>query len=113
VKDGILTEQLSQTGWDTALFKAAFARGLGALHASLTLTKTEPALATDIARLLEGSATSLLQHSRGPTGEYGLQWQPGAKDQEWNFNTQLAALTELTATLSLASLPQSTPQPAN
>ena len=35
-------------------------------------------------------------------GEFGLQWQPGAKNQEWNFNTQLAGLMALTANLPVA-----------
>ena len=99
VQDGVLIEKLSQTGWDTALFKGVLARALGQLRDTLNRLQKHPDVSRQVTALLQASAASLQQHSVGPTGEFGLQWQPGAKNQEWNFNTQLAALMALTAIL--------------
>ena len=99
VQDGVLIEKLSQTGWDTALFKGVLARALGQLRHTLDRLGKHPDVSRKVAALLQTSAASLQQHSVGPTGEFGLQWQPGAQNQEWNFNTQLAGLMALTANL--------------
>ncbi len=102
VQDGVLVEKLSQTGWDTALFKGVLARALGQLRDTLNRLGKHPDVSRQVTTLLQTSAASLQEHSIGPTGEFGLQWQPGAKNQEWNFNTQLAALMALTANLPVA-----------
>lgn len=93
VKDGVVIEKLSHTGWDTALFKCAFVRALGTLQ---PLVRKQP-LGRRIAELLQGSVSSFLKNSVGKDGEIGLQWQANAEGQEWNFNTQLSAMSAVGA----------------
>ncbi len=95
LKDGVLYEKLSQTGWDTALFKGVLARALGTLRDTLQRTGKHPGIATQLNTVLQTTAASLLKNSRNPDGLYGLQWQPGAEKQEWNFNSHLSALIAL------------------
>ena len=102
VQGGVLIEKLSQTGWDTALFKGVLARALGHLRTILNHSKRHPDVSAQVATLLQSSVASLRAHSLGETGEYGLQWQPHARMQEWNFNTHLAALMAMTASCPIA-----------
>lgn len=99
LKDDVLIEKLSQTGWDTALFKGVLARALGELRDVLRSTRTGLEVADRLEKILQASQVSLLRHSRGPTGEFGLQWQAGAEKQEWNFNSHLAGLMLLSTSI--------------
>lgn len=99
LKDGILMEKLNQSGWDTAMFKGVMARALGELRDALQTAGKHPDLSARLDKILADSMASFLKNSRGPTGEIGLQWQPGAEKQEWNYNSHLSALMAMTARL--------------
>lgn len=99
LNQGVLMEKLSQSGWDTALFKGVLARALGHLRDTLRRENRQPDTVALLDRVLKESATSLLANPRDSQGLMGLQWQPDPEKQEFNFNTQLAGLMELTAVL--------------
>jgi predicted alpha-1,6-mannanase (GH76 family) len=99
LREGVLMEKLSQTGWDTALFKGVLARALGQLRDTLRRQARQPETAALVDKVLQASAASLLANPRDAQGLVGLQWQPKAEKQEYNFNTQLAGLMGLTAAL--------------
>ena len=97
---GVIVEKLGTNGWDPGLFKGVFARYLGQLRDVLNAVKLHPETAQQIDRVLRVSAASMLANSAGADSQYAIEWHAGAKDLTTrNFNTHLAALALLTATL--------------
>ncbi|MES2708161.1 MAG: glycoside hydrolase family 76 protein [Verrucomicrobiota bacterium] len=97
--DGVIREKLSTKGWDTALFKGVLANCLGQTLPLLEKQKARPPLAARLRAVLRTSAASMLRHSTGPDGQFAMQWEAGARDQEYNYNTHLSGLMLLTAQL--------------
>ncbi|RYD34797.1 MAG: hypothetical protein EOP86_10115 [Verrucomicrobiaceae bacterium] len=100
--DGVIREKLSTKGWDTALFKGVFASRLGQVLQFLDRRKSQPELADRLRKALHTSAVSMLKNSIGPDGQFAMQWEAGAKDQEYNYNTHLSGLMLLTAGLPVS-----------
>lgn len=98
--DDVIREKLSTKGWDTALFKGVLANYLGQTQRLLEKTKSHPELAARLDRVLTASAASLVTHSTGPDGQFAMQWEAGAQNQEYNYNTLLAGLMLLTSRLA-------------
>lgn len=98
---GVIREKLSTKGWDTALFKGVFASRLGEVVRLLEKRQSHSELATRLRTALRTSAVSMLQNSTGPDGQFAMQWEAGAKDQEYNYNTHLAGLMLLSTQLSV------------
>ncbi|MDB6135871.1 MAG: glycosyl hydrolase [Verrucomicrobiales bacterium] len=95
--DGVIREKLSTKGWDTALFKGVFASRLGQVLQCVARRKSQPELADRLRNVLRASADSMLKNSTGPDGQFAMQWEAGARDQEYNYNTHLSGLMLLTA----------------
>lgn len=102
--DGVIREKLSTKGWDTALFKGVLANYLGRVLRLLEKRKAHSGLATRLRGALAASAASMIKNSTGPDGQFAMQWEAGAKDQEYNFNTHLAGLMLLNTQLPPAAV---------
>jgi predicted alpha-1,6-mannanase (GH76 family) len=97
--DGVIIEKLGTKGWDVGLFKGVLARYLGQLRGVLNARRLHPELAQQLDDCVRRSAASLIEHSSGADGQYGIEWQEGGRDQTRNFNTHVAALAALVAVL--------------
>lgn len=62
--ENVLTEKLSHTGWDTALFKGVLARALGELRLVLKRSGRAPDLLPVVERVLEASVSAVLAADR-------------------------------------------------
>lgn len=96
---GVIREKLSTKGWDTALFKGVFASRLGQVLQLLEKRQSHPELAKRLRTVLTDSADSMLANSTGPDSQFAMQWEAGAKDQDYNYNTHLAGLMLLATQL--------------
>jgi predicted alpha-1,6-mannanase (GH76 family) len=97
---GIIVEKLGTSGWDVGMFKGVFIRYLGQLRDTLNASRRHTETAQQIDRVIQSSATSLLEHGIGDDGCYTAAWEEAGKDRSTTFNTQTSGLAALTATLT-------------
>jgi predicted alpha-1,6-mannanase (GH76 family) len=95
-QEGVLVEKLGTKGWDVGLFKGILMRYLGQLRDVLRNSKLHAPLAEEIDRVLRSSAVSMIS-AADKDGQFGLQWQKDAKEQDYNFNTHTSGLKALVA----------------
>ncbi|WP_193212450.1 glycoside hydrolase family 76 protein [Luteolibacter marinus] len=94
--DGVLYEKLSTDGWDVSLFKGVCARYFGILSRRLHEMKLHPEIAGQIDKLLLANAGAILKLPK-KDGLFPFEWHQPARAEIHNFNTQLSALTAISA----------------